>query len=52
MANRFEILFVSEISEGLWKIMTRGRYTGSVTIAGGIIASISGGKTASFPEND
>lgn len=48
--EKFEILFVSEISGGIWKIMTKGRYTGSVTIAGGIIASISGGKTASFPE--
>lgn len=48
--EKFEILFVSEISGGIWKIMTKGRYTGSVTIAGGIVASISGGKTASFPE--
>jgi len=48
--EQFEILFVSEMSEGVWKIMTRGRYTGSVRIAGGIVASISRGKTASFPE--
>ena len=48
--EQYEILFVSELSKGLWKIMTRGRYTGSVTIAGGLVASISGGKTASFPE--
>lgn len=46
--EKIEILLVSESSEGLWKIMTRGRYTGSVTIPGGITASISGGKTASF----
>ena len=48
--EQFEILFVSEISKGLWKIMTRGRYTGSVTTAGGIVVSIAGGKTAAFPE--
>jgi S-adenosylmethionine:tRNA ribosyltransferase-isomerase len=48
--EQFEILFVSEISGGLWKIMTRGRYTGSVTIAGSVVVSIAGGKTASFPE--
>ncbi len=44
----FDILLVSEISEGLWNVMTRGRYTGSVTLAGGTTALISGGKTASF----
>ena len=47
--EQYEILFISEISEGVWKIMTRGRYTGSVTIAGGLVVSVSGGKTASFP---
>jgi len=45
----YEVLFISEMSKGLWKIMTRGRYTGEVTIAGGIVVSISRGKTASFP---
>jgi S-adenosylmethionine:tRNA ribosyltransferase-isomerase len=48
--EQFKILFVSEIAEGLWKIMTRGRYTGSVTTAGGMVVSIAGGKTASFPK--
>ncbi|PKL49838.1 MAG: tRNA preQ1(34) S-adenosylmethionine ribosyltransferase-isomerase QueA [Nitrospira bacterium HGW-Nitrospira-1] len=46
--ERLEILLVSEISEGLWNIMIKGRYTGDVTIAKGITARISGGKTALF----
>jgi len=46
----YEILFISEMSKGTWKIMTRGKYTGTATVAGGIVASISRGKTASFPE--
>ena len=44
----FEILLVSEISKGLWIIMTRGRFTGRVTLAGGTTAWISAGRTASF----
>jgi S-adenosylmethionine:tRNA ribosyltransferase-isomerase len=44
----FEILLVSEISEGLWKIMTRGRFSGKVTLAEGVTALISDGKTALF----
>jgi len=48
--EEYEILLVSEISDGLWKIMTKGRYTGNVTLAEGTIALISGGKTASFPK--
>lgn len=44
----YDILLVSEISEGLWNIMTRGRYTGSIALPGGVTALISGGKTASF----
>ena len=43
-----EILLVSEISQGLWKIMIKGKYTGSVSLAGGLTVSITGGKTASF----
>jgi S-adenosylmethionine:tRNA ribosyltransferase-isomerase len=46
----FEILLVSEISEGLWRIMTKGRYTGSITLTEGTIVLISAGKTASFPK--
>jgi S-adenosylmethionine:tRNA ribosyltransferase-isomerase len=45
----YDILLVGAISEGLWTIMTRGRFTGSVTLADGTIVSISDGKTASFP---
>ncbi|MDH4231258.1 MAG: tRNA preQ1(34) S-adenosylmethionine ribosyltransferase-isomerase QueA, partial [Nitrospirota bacterium] len=45
-----EILLVGEISPGLWKVMIRGKYTGSVSLAGGNTAFISGGKTASFGE--
>lgn len=48
--EKFEILLVSEISEGLWNIMTKGRYTGAVTLAKGITVFLSGGKTASFPK--
>jgi S-adenosylmethionine:tRNA ribosyltransferase-isomerase len=44
----YDILLVSEISEGLWNIMTRGKYTGDITLPGGIKALISGGKTATF----
>jgi S-adenosylmethionine:tRNA ribosyltransferase-isomerase len=46
--KKLEILLVREISEGLWNIMTKGRYTGDVTLAKGMAAFISGGKTASF----
>ncbi len=48
--EKLEILLVSEIAEGLWNIMTRGRYTGTVSIGEGITAFLSGGKTASFPK--
>jgi S-adenosylmethionine:tRNA ribosyltransferase-isomerase len=48
--EKLDILFVSEISSGLWKIMIRGKYTGSVSLTGGVTASLSGGKTASFGE--
>lgn len=44
----FEILLVSEISKGFWKVMTRGRFTGSVTLAGGTTVLISAGRTAAF----
>ncbi|TAN43200.1 MAG: tRNA preQ1(34) S-adenosylmethionine ribosyltransferase-isomerase QueA [Nitrospirae bacterium] len=43
-----EILLVSENPDRTWNIMTKGRYTGTVTLAGGLSAEIRGGKTASF----
>ncbi|MHB8881840.1 MAG: tRNA preQ1(34) S-adenosylmethionine ribosyltransferase-isomerase QueA [Thermodesulfovibrionales bacterium] len=43
-----EILLVSENPDRTWNIMTKGRYTGTVTLAGGLGAEIRGGKTASF----
>ncbi len=46
----FEILLVSEISKGLWTIMTKGKYTGNVTMADGTTVLITGGKTASFKQ--
>lgn len=46
--EKIEILLVSEIAEGLWKIMTRGRYTGNITVAKGITVYLESGKTASF----
>jgi len=46
----FEILLVSEISEGHWRTMTKGRYTGSITLTEGTTVLISDGKTASFPK--
>lgn len=45
-----EILLVSEIRRGLWKVMTRGRYTGTVSIAEGVTVFLSAGRTASFGE--
>jgi S-adenosylmethionine:tRNA ribosyltransferase-isomerase len=46
----FEILLVSETGEGIWKVMTRGRYTGSIILDSGVIVTVTSGKTASFPK--
>jgi S-adenosylmethionine:tRNA ribosyltransferase-isomerase len=46
--EKIEILLVSEIAEGLWNVMTRGRYTGNITLAEGTTVFLTGGKTASF----
>lgn len=46
-----EILLVSENSDTSWNIMTKGRYTGPVTITDNFSAYIKGGKTASFEHN-
>jgi S-adenosylmethionine:tRNA ribosyltransferase-isomerase len=46
--GRLEMLLVSEESPGLWKILTRGRYTGRLRISQNLTAYISEGRTAFF----
>jgi S-adenosylmethionine:tRNA ribosyltransferase-isomerase len=48
--GRIEILLVRELSPGLWQIMSRERYTGTLKISDGLSADISEGKTAHFKE--
>jgi S-adenosylmethionine:tRNA ribosyltransferase-isomerase len=47
--EKLEILFVSQVSEYLWKIMMKGKYSGRITLKSGVSVSVSGGKTALFP---
>jgi S-adenosylmethionine:tRNA ribosyltransferase-isomerase len=47
--EKIEILFVSQVSENLWKIMMKGKYSGRITLKSGLSVSVSGGKTALFP---
>ncbi|MBI5641330.1 MAG: tRNA preQ1(34) S-adenosylmethionine ribosyltransferase-isomerase QueA [Nitrospirae bacterium] len=48
---KLDILMVSEISPGTWNIMSRGSYTGPLTISDNLSAHIREGKTASFQAN-
>lgn len=49
--STLEILLVSENSDTGWNIMTKGRYTGPVTITENFTAYIKSGKTAYFDKN-
>lgn len=44
--GRLDILLVRELSEGLWEIMCRQGYTGSLSFSRRLAAEIKGGKTA------
>ncbi len=46
--GRLEILLVKEISEGIWEIMSKGKYTGPLRISDVFTAHVSEGKTAIF----
>jgi S-adenosylmethionine:tRNA ribosyltransferase-isomerase len=48
--GRLEILLVKEICPGAWDIMSRGKYTGGLEIAGGLTARISEGRKAFFDD--
>lgn len=46
--GRLEILLVSEVSPGLWNILAKEKYTGSLRISENLTAHITEGKTARF----
>jgi S-adenosylmethionine:tRNA ribosyltransferase-isomerase len=46
--DRIEILLVREIIPGLWEILTKGKYSGPLAVAGEPIADIIEGKRARF----
>jgi S-adenosylmethionine:tRNA ribosyltransferase-isomerase len=48
--GRLDILLVKEVGPGVWDIMSRGKYTGSLEISGGLTARISEGKKALFED--
>jgi S-adenosylmethionine:tRNA ribosyltransferase-isomerase len=48
--GRIEILLVKEVRPGVWDIMSRGKYTGSLEISGGLMVHISEGRKAFFGE--
>jgi S-adenosylmethionine:tRNA ribosyltransferase-isomerase len=48
--GRIEILLVKEVGPGVWDIMSRGKYTGSLEISGGLMVHISEGRKAFFGE--
>lgn len=48
--GRLDILLVNEVSPGLWNILTRERYTGTINIADGLSADITEGRTAFFED--
>lgn len=50
--GRLKILLVSEISRGLWNILTNARYTGSLRISENLTVQITEGKTARFEDSD
>lgn len=50
--GRLEILLVRETSAGLWDIMARERYTGTLRISDDLSAHISDGKTAFFADHN
>ncbi len=49
--GKLKILLVKEITAGLWNILSKERYTGSLRISEGLSAQIKDGKTASFKNN-
>jgi S-adenosylmethionine:tRNA ribosyltransferase-isomerase len=49
--GRVEILLVREVGHGVWDIMSRGKYTGSLVIPGGLPVHISEGRKAFFEES-
>ena len=50
--GKLDLLLVSEVSPGLWNILTRGKYTGQLRISDNISAHISDGKTAFFENHE
>jgi S-adenosylmethionine:tRNA ribosyltransferase-isomerase len=46
--GRLKILLLSEITPGLWNILSKGKYTGEIKISENLTAYISEGKTAHF----
>jgi len=46
--GKLDMLLVNEISPGLWNVMTKGKYTGPLTISASLSAHIAAGKTAFF----
>jgi S-adenosylmethionine:tRNA ribosyltransferase-isomerase len=49
--GRIDILFVREVSPGIWDIMSRGSYTGHIELFGTLKAQVSEGKRAVFENN-
>lgn len=46
--SRLDILLISPLSQGLWRIMSRGRYSGNLRLSDDLTAVISNGETADF----